>query len=233
MLFRSGAVATGLASSAAEGLSPLISVVPIVRIISGVGAMQLSVFTGLTFFLSAFGVGVFLSQREKRCHWRLIAMGYSSGQVFWGEGLAYLAINGLMIGGFHGVFALLYPEFMPVGMTQTLALLGLMTLQSLLAAGYALMFLGLSRSQKTFSQFYFAPAFVLSFLGGAMFPVDRLAGSGLYEWMPNYVLSTQYTAIFEGRLVLDGYGLLQWGALLGAALLLTLVGRWRFKLEEV
>ena len=232
-LFATGITAGPVTTSGLSEFSELIRVVPVLRVLGSTGVMQLNVFTGLTFFLSSFGVGIFLNHREKRCHWRLITMGYTSGQVFWGEGLAYFGINVLMVGAFHGVFSMMHADYMPTGISAVASLIGVMLIQSILATGYVLMFLGICRSQKTFSQFYFVPAFILSFLGGAIFPVDRIAGSGIYEWMPNYVLSTHYTALYEGRLVMDTHLLIRWGAMLGFALVLTLIGRFRFRLEEV
>ena len=232
-LFATGIAGGIVNTSGNSALNELIRVVPVLRVLGGTGVMQLNVFTGLTFFLSAFGVGIFLNHREKRCHWRLITMGYTSGQVFWGEGLAYFGINVLMVSAFHGVFSIIYTAYMPTNLAAIASLIGVMLIQSMLATGYVLMFLGLCRSQKTFSQFYFVPAFILSFLGGAIFPVDRIAGSGLYEWMPNYVLSTHYTALYEGRLFMDTHRWMQWGVMLGIALTLAGIGRWRFRLEEV
>lgn len=232
-LFATGIGTGSLTQGGLSVLSERIHVIPVLRVLGGTGVMQLNVFTGLTFFLSAFGVGIFLNHREKRCHWRLIAMGYTRGQVFWGEGLAYFGINLLMVSTFNGIFSMIHSAYMPTNLTSVASLIGVIFIQSLLATGYVLMFLGLCRSQKTFSQFYFVPAFILSFLGGAIFPVDRIAGSGLYEWMPNYVLSTHYAALYEGRLFMDTHRWMQWGAMLGIALILAGIGRWRFRLEEV
>ena len=95
------------------------------------------------------------------------------------------------------------------------------------------MALGLFKKEKTFSIYHFYPAFVLSFLGGAMFPVDQMSSGGLYEFMPNHMLMTAYRTLYRQEL-LDAQNYLQMGLLLlGFALAFAVIGRIKFTLKEV
>lgn len=226
------------------GGAEILEILPLLKTLGSIPTMQLSLFTGLTFFLSAFAVGQFIHHRDKRCHYRLIAMGYTNGQVFWGEGLAYWILNCGMTVLFHLAFIALNPEVSglisafqetagTLGIAGIIGALAAITLlQSALAAGYSLMFLGLSRSQKFFTQFYFLPAFLMAFLGGAMFPMSRLSASGLYEWMPSYILGQHYSALYTGRFTIGVETLSQGMVLLALATALTLIGRWQFRLQD-
>ncbi len=214
-------------------LSNLIHVIQGGQVLSSVATMQLSVFTGLSFFLSSFGVAMFIKYREKNLAKRLITMGFSDGHVFWGEACAYLLFNVVVVSVFNGVFYCLnglYNQTLP---GLFLGVIIMIFIQSVVGAGYGLLFLGWIKKESTFSLFHFIPAFVLSFIGGAMFPVAQVSSEGLYQWMPTYVLSTFYTGIYEGRLAFEQKEWFQCAAVLGLGILLTVIGRLKFSLKEV
>lgn len=215
---------THLASS---GLVKLLEAPPA---LSSSATMQLSVFSGLTFFLVSFWVYRFIRRRAQHMTHRLIAIGYSEKHVFWGEAITYLAGSFTVIVIFHLSFLWVNGLPLPSALGQ---FIGLMGLQSIFASAYALMALGLFRKEKTFNLYHFYPALVLSFLGGAMFPVEAVSTGGLYEYMPTYLILSSYRTLYTQQAMSIGDFLSLSGILLGFALVFVWIGRMRFILREV
>lgn len=213
--------------------SGLIHIIQGMPVLSSVATMQLSVFTGLSFFLSSFGVAMFIKHREKHLAKRLITMGFSDGHVFWGEACAYLLFNVVVVSMFNVAFYLLNGLFNQALPALLQGIIIMILIQSVVGAGYALAFLGWVKKESTFSMFHFIPAFVIAFIGGAMFPVAQVSSGGLYEWMPTFVLTTFYTGIYEGWLTFGPKECLQCAAVLGLGILMTVIGRLKFSLKEV
>ncbi len=210
-----------------------------------IGVMQINIFAGSTFFTTAFAAIRFIKSREKKVIKRLVAMGYVDGQVFWAEAMGTFLMNIIVCGVFNGLFLvvsaylnhvpktfvhLLSDPFSSEALSHWGALTIMVLLQAAFASGYTMMGMGLFRSERTFSQLHVLPAFVMMFLGGALFPVDAGTSGGIYEWMPNYILSLFYKTIYTGQWQWQAQNFLLLAALGLASVMLLLIGRWRFRL---
>lgn len=201
--------------------------------LSPIAKMQLSVFTGMTFFFVSFFAAKFVKNRRNQFTNRLVAMGYTKKQVFLGEGISYFIVSTLMIGAFNLVFSVMHKVSLAQDF-KTLLLFGvLILLQGLFSSAYALFALGVFKSEKTFSLFHFLPAFIISFLGGAFFPVEQISNGGLYEWMPTYHLNKIYEDWYVFNSFENGSMWIAFGILGLASLILLGLGYRSFKLEEV
>lgn len=177
-------------------LSSIVKIISARLQLSSMGIMQLSVFSGLSYFLASAFAAHFINQRSVKHHHRLLSMGYQKKHIFLGEGISYFVVSFGICTGFHLIYMGYLQLYVGFSLLQWLWLgLGILA-QSLVGTSYALMALGCFRSAKTFSLFHFLPAFILAFLGGAMFPVDQIASSGIYEFMPTYIMNQFYRVLF-------------------------------------
>lgn len=209
--------------------SGLVEVIAIDHLLSSTAKMQLSVLTGMTFFLVSGFAALFVKHRKAHMSHRLIAMGYENQHVFIGEGLSYLLASILIITGFNVLFIVINQIPMDLEPLLWVQFFSLILVQAFFATAYALLALGLFKDEKTFSYFHFLPAFIISFLGGAFFPVDQISNSGLYEWMPNYQLNQLYFNFYSLKSIESTISYLP---LIIAALIFTAIGYKYFSLKE-
>lgn len=203
------------------------------NVLSPIAKMQLSVFTGMTFFLVSFFAAKFVKNRRSQFTNRLVAMGYTKKQVFLGEGISYFLVSTLMIGAFNVLFSIIHKVSLASD-AKSYILFGVLILsQGLFSSAYALFALGIFKTEKSFALFHFLPAFIISFIGGAFFPVEQISNGGFYEWMPTY----QLNKIYEDWYVFNSFEMgnlwIAFGILGLASFILLGIGYRTFKLEEV
>lgn len=211
----------------------VVTILSIPNPLNAIGKMQLSVFTGCTFFIVSLFASQFVKNRKNQFTNRLVAMGYQKKNVFFGEGISYFIISLIVVIAFNALFMIWHGITLPQNIETNGRFFVLLILQGLFASAYALFALGTFKNEKVFSLFHFLPAFVIAFLGGSFFPVDQVATSGLYEWMPTYYLNKIYTQFYTLNII-DGP--LFTKAVMAFAfciLLLTVIGYRLFQLEEV
>ena len=221
----------GMPTLSSTGLikSGLVEVVLIENLLSSTAKMQLSVFTGMTFFLVSGFAAIFVKNRKSNMTHRLIAMGYEDKHVFIGEGLSYLLSSIAVASGFNALFMVINNISMQLDPLLWLQLFAIVLVQALFATAYALLALGLFKEEKAFSYYHFLPAFVISFLGGAFFPVDQVSSSGLYQWMPNYQLNQLYFDFYTLKTIESTASLLP---LILFAVIFSAIGYNCFSLKE-
>lgn len=201
--------------------------------LSAIAQMQLSVFSGMSFFLVSFFAAKFVKGRRNQMTNRLVAMGYTKRNVFLGEGISFLLVSTFMVAAYHFIFSWIHQVNFSVDLISIIQFFLLIILQALFATSYSLFALGVFKTEKNFSLFHFLPAFVISFLGGAFFPVEQVSNGGIYQWMPTYHLNK----VYESWYIFNSFEKqplgMTFGVLMIASVLFLVVGYKSFKLEEV
>lgn len=234
LMYQALFASTSATSQAAQNiLSSVVTVLTIKNPLSAIGKMQLSVFTGCTFFIVSLFASQFVKNRRHQFTNRLVAMGYHKRHVFLGEGLSYFFISLLIITCFNVLFIFWHHLSVSTDPKVILTFLALVVAQALFATAYALFALGTFKTEKLFSLFHFLPAFVIAFLGGSFFPVDQVATSGVYQWMPTYYLNKLYTQFYTLNTIDHTLFIKAMGAFGVCTFLLIAIGYRLFKLEEV
>ncbi len=219
--------------TASIAVSPLVHVISVANRLDAVAKMQLSLFTGSTFFFASLFASQFMKLRHKNITNRLVSMGYNKKHVYLGEGLSYFSSSFAIIGVYQVAFVHWHRLSLSFTPKMWIGFLGLMVLQAAFASAYALFALGVFRTEKVFALYHFLPAFIISFLGGAFFPVDQVGNGGVYEWMPTYHLNRIYDEIYTlGQFDLNMLSL-PYVVLTLSVAILTAIGYTQFKLEEV